>query len=189
LWQEVRYRLYDIDETLRWTAIEVVARMIKRWWEAGKQEKVRNYIRTLFWSMSDESGGIGWSAPQTVAEIIALIPEIVDPYGSMMIAYSIEEPPLMKGGVWGIGRLGMLVSDSVQFFEDKILSVFQCDDPEILGLICWALGETGFKPAMPFIEKMKTRTEMVKIFIHGDFCEKSLGDWASDSVRKIGALL
>jgi len=27
------------------------------------------------------------------------IPEILDPYGCMMIAYSIEEPPLMKGGL------------------------------------------------------------------------------------------
>ncbi len=126
-WQEVRFRLYDIDENLRWPAIEAAARFMERWWKSGKEEKVRIYIRTLFWSMNDESGGIGWSAPQTIAEIIANIPELIDPYGSMMIAYSIEEPPLMKGGLWGIGRLGKRIAGSVDFFQDKVLAIFQSD--------------------------------------------------------------
>ena len=47
---------------------------MQRWWQSGKHEKVRIYIRTLQWSMSDESGGIGWNYPQTIAEIIVHIP-------------------------------------------------------------------------------------------------------------------
>ena len=62
-WHEIRFRLYDLDEQIRWGAIETVAGIIERQWEDGYEEKVRNYIRTLFWSLNDESGGIGWSAP------------------------------------------------------------------------------------------------------------------------------
>lgn len=184
-WQVVRFRLYDIDERVRWPAIETVGKLMHRWWLSGLEEKVRIYIRTLFWSMTDESGGIGWSSPQTIAEIIVNIPELIDPYGSMMIAHSIDEPPLIKGGLWGIGRLGRKITEAVMFFKDKVLSIFDTNDFEILGLLAWAMGEIGFKPAKPFLERLRVLPEPVKIYIDGDFCEKKLGHWIEEAITKI----
>jgi hypothetical protein len=182
-WQEVRFRLYEIDESLRWPAIETAARRMQRLWNSGNEEKVRIYIRTLFWSMTDESGGIGWSAPQTIAEIIVNIPEIINPYGSMMIAHSIEEPPLMKGGAWGIGRLGRNIANSVESFKEKVLAVFQAKDSETLGLLAWAMGRTGFPPAIPFLEKLLQRQEPVTIYIDGLFVQKPLKQWAEEAIE------
>ena len=184
-WQEVRFRLYDLDERLRWPAIETVAKLMKKWWDSGKEEKVRIYIRTLFWSMSDESGGIGWSSPQTVAEIIATNPELIDPYGSMMIAHCVDEPPLLKGCLWGIGRMGSSITVSVRFFQDRILKVFQDDDVEILALAAWAMAEAGFDSAAPSLEKLRFRGEPVKIYIDGIFYEKPLGEWIEEALIKM----
>jgi hypothetical protein len=184
-WKALRFCLYEIDETVCYPAIEAAAKLMKLWWESKRQEKVRKFIRELFWSMTDESGGIGWSSPQTIAEIIVNIPEVFDPYGSMMIAYSIEEPPLVKGGLWGIGRLGKMIADAVDFFQDKVLSVFQSDDAETLGLAVWAMGEVGFKPAMSFLENLLGRSEPVRIYGKGDFIEKPLGQWAEEAMNKI----
>ncbi|MBT4512147.1 MAG: hypothetical protein HOC20_08070, partial [Chloroflexi bacterium] len=80
-WKTLRDSLYETDENLIWPAIESIAMLMGKWWQAGEGEKVREYIRRLFWALNDESGGIGWNAPQTIAEIIVLIPELVDPYG------------------------------------------------------------------------------------------------------------
>src|SRR4030042_3636892 len=176
-WQEIRFRLYDIDERLRWSAIETVAKLMQRWWSSGRDDKVRIYIRRLFWSISDESGGIGWSSPPTIAEIIVNIPELIDPYGSMMIAYSIDEPPLIKGGLWGIGRLGRKITEAVTFFQDKVLVVFESNDTEILGLGAWAIGEVGFQPALQVLEelremKVSLMKESVRIYIEGSLHEK-----------------
>ncbi len=184
-WKELKFHLYDVDERLLWPAIEAVGRLMLQWWENGQQGKVREYIRNLFWSIKDEAGGIGWSAPHTIAEIIADIPELIDPYGSVMIAHAFEEPPLVKGGLWGIGRLGKKVADSVEFFQDRILSSFQIEDAETLGLAAWAIGEVGFKPALPFLEKLKERSEPVRIYIKGDFYEKPLEQWAEEAINKI----
>jgi hypothetical protein len=184
-WQEVRFRLYDLDERIRWSAIEVVAKFMERWWHSGRQEKVRVYIRTLFWSMNEESGGIGWSSPQTIAEIIVHIPEFIDPYGSMMIAHSIEEPPLMKGGAWGIGRLGTRIADSIEPFREKVLAVFQEDDSETLGLLAWAMGRTRYSPAGRFLEKLLQRDEPVMIYIDGVFLQKPLKQWAEEAIGLI----
>jgi hypothetical protein len=184
-WQEVRFRLYDIDERLRWSAIETAAKLMKRWWNSGREEKVRIYIRTLFWSMTDESGGIGWSSPQTIAEIIVNIPELIDPYGSMMIAHSIDEPPLIKGGLWGIGRLSKKITEAVKFFQDKVLAIFDTKDIEALGLLAWAMGEIGFEPAKPFLERLRMRPEPLRIYMNGDFCEKNLDQWVEEAITKI----
>ena len=186
-WQEVRFRLYDLDERVRWSAIEVTAKFMERWWQSGRQEKVRIYIRTLFWSMNEESGGIGWSSPQTIAEIIVHIPELIDPYGSMMIAYSIEEPPLMKGGAWGIGRLGRRIAVSIEAFREKVLAVFQEDDSGTLGMLAWAMGRTGYPPAVPFLEKLLQREEPVMIYIDGVFLQKSMKQWAEEAIGSIKA--
>jgi len=184
-WQEIRFRLYDLDERIRWSAIEVIAKFMERWWQSGRQEKVRIFIRTLFWSLNEESGGIGWSSPQTIAEIIVHIPELIDPYGSMMIAHSIEEPPLMKGGCWGLGRLGMKIADSVEFFREKVLAVFQEDDSETLGLLAWAMGRTGFSPAIPYLEKLLQREETGMIYSDGVFLQKPLKQWAEEAIGSI----
>lgn len=184
-WQEVRFRLYDIDEGLRWPAIETVSKFMLRLWDSGKNEKVRTYVRTLFWSMTDESGGIGWSSPQTIAEIIVNIPELIDPYGSMMIAYSIEEPSLLKGGLWGIGRLGRRITEAVDFFKEKILVAFRSDDEETLGLATWAMGEVGFIHALPFLKKLQSGNGPVRIYIDGAFCEKNLTQWIQEAITKI----
>ena len=184
-WNELRFRLYDMDERIRWSAIETVAQFMKRLWQRGKTEKVREYMRNLFWSLNDESGGIGWNAPQTIAEVIVNIPELLDPYGSMMIAHTLDEPPLVKSGLWGIGRLGKRVRESVKFFRDKVLAVFSYDDPETLSLAAWALGEVSFRPALPFLEKLLKRHETAQIYIEGNFHEKQLGQWARDAIVKI----
>jgi hypothetical protein len=185
VWNELRFRLYDMDEKIRFSAIEAVAQFMKRLWQRGKTEKVREYMRNLFWSLNDESGGIGWSAPQTIAEMIVNIPELLDPFGSMMIAHSLDEPPLVKAGLWGIGRLGERLAESVEFFKDLVLGVFQNDDPETLSLAAWALGEVSFSRALPFLEPLKERKEAVQIYIDGDFREKQLGQWTREAIEKI----
>ncbi len=184
-WQEVRYRLYSLDEVIRWATIETIGYLMKFWWQDKREEKVRNYIRTLFWSMNDESGGIGWSSPQTVAEIIANIPEIIDPYGSMMIAHCIDEPPLIKGCLWGIGRLGVLITDSVEFFKNQIFKLFNSEDPEIIGLLCWAMGQAKFIPAKSYIKQKFFISDQIKIYIKGNFIIKPVSLWAKEAISKI----
>jgi len=184
-WQEVRFSLYSLEERLRWSAVEAAAKLMELWWKSGRQEKVRQYVRTLFWSMNEESGGIGWSSPQAVAEIIATIPEIAEPYGSMMIAHTIDEPPLVNGCLWGIGRMGRLIADSLAFFQKQILATFLIDDARTLGLATWAMGEAGFSPAKPQIEKLSSRAEPVAIYINGEFTVRTLHDWAAGSLMKM----
>jgi hypothetical protein len=66
-----------------------------------------------------------------------------------------------------------------------ILKVFGAEDSEILGLAAWAMGEVGFKAALPYVKALKGRGEPLRIYIKGDFCQKPVGQWAEEAVVKI----
>jgi len=184
-WRILWASLYDANERLRWPAIEAVARVMDRWWQAGHRERVQEYVRRLIWSLSDEAGEMGWSAPQTIAEVVVSIPELLEPYGSVMVCRAFEEPAMVTGGLWGIGRLGRRIKEAVESFQDSVLGVFESQDPETLGLAAWAMGEVNFKSALPYLEKLKGRKKPARIYIDGHFDEKAVGQWAQEAVAKI----
>jgi len=185
-WRTLRLYLYQADESLRWPAIEAVAELMKTWWQEDDREKVREYIRSQLWLLNDESGGIGWSAPEIIAETIVSIPELLEPYGSIMISYAFEGQTLLNGSLWAIGRLGKQIKQEIAFFQDKVFAAFDSDAPETLGLAAWAMGEADFTPALARLEPLRDREEPVPIYIDGHFQEKSLGNWAKESIAKIG---
>ena len=70
-WKELGLAFMTLMKDLRGSAIEAVAKFMQRWWQAGEKEKVRNYIRNLFWSIMDESRRWPEWLVQTIAEIIS----------------------------------------------------------------------------------------------------------------------
>jgi len=185
-WHALKHYLYETDENLRWPAIKAVAELMKRWWLDGEEERVREYIRGLFWQLNEESGGFGWSAPEVIAETIVAIPELLEQYSSIMLGYALESQTLIKSSLWAIGRLGKRINRAFNYFQDTIFATFGSNDPETLGLVAWAMGEVGVSSAIAYITILKGRKEMVRIYIDGFFLEKSLGDWSREAIEKIG---
>jgi hypothetical protein len=185
VWRLLQSNLYQTDETLRWHSIEAIATLLRKQWDLGQKGKVRDYVRRLIWSISDESGGIGWSAPQAIAEIVVTVPQLYEPFVNIMIDRAFSEPTLIKGGLWGIGRLGRRARPSVRLFQDIILASFTLDEPETLGLAAWAMGEVKYRPALPYLQKLRRRHEPVRIYVAPRLLEKSLGSWVRKAIVEI----
>ena len=184
-WKALRSYVYEPDEELYHPAAEAIAVYWYKQWQAGNEEAVREYIRVLLWSLNDESGGIGWNAPQIIAEIIALIPEIMMPYASMVVDRTMEESLLVPAGLWAIGRLGKPMQSIVRFFDQLVLATFGSSEPGTLGLSAWALGEAGFAPAITSIELLQDRGEPVRIYVNGRFETKPVKQWAWEAILKM----
>lgn len=45
----------------------------------------------LMWTLNDESGGIGWGAPETMAEAMACHPHIAEEYVCILLFYIRED--------------------------------------------------------------------------------------------------
>src|SRR5690554_2948625 len=79
------YRLlYATEEITRRRTIEAMGIVAKKMAQSDP-ESVRVIIRTLLWTINDESGGIGWSAPEAIAEIVYHLPETFGEFASIVL--------------------------------------------------------------------------------------------------------
>ncbi len=75
-------------------------------------EHSRVIMRRLMWSLNDESGGIGWGAPEAMAEIMVRHKRLAEEYHKILISYAepgknyLENEILQEGVRWGLKRIG-----------------------------------------------------------------------------------
>src|SRR5512141_1790827 len=67
--QLVRFA-YDKETLIGRRAIEAIGRVARDRMEAD-YAVFREMVRKQLWSLSDESGGIGWAAPEIIGEIVS----------------------------------------------------------------------------------------------------------------------
>ncbi|MBS3809315.1 MAG: hypothetical protein KGY38_04050, partial [Desulfobacterales bacterium] len=79
-------QFYDADGTLRWRAIAAAGRVVADLAESDR-ESARVIMRRLMWMLNDESGGIGWGAPEAMGEITALSPAMAGEYSDILCSY------------------------------------------------------------------------------------------------------
>ncbi len=98
------------DERIKSRAVaslgQVVATLADR-----NMESARIVMRRLMWSLNDESGGIGWGAPESMGEIMAIHGGLAREFHKILISYVdsegnyLEYEPLRRGAVRGLKRL------------------------------------------------------------------------------------
>lgn len=101
------------DPALRWRAVSLLGPLLAEL--AGRDlEAARVVMRRLMWSLNDESGGIGWGAPEAMAECLAWHPGLAEEYAHILVSFMredgffLEYPPLQRGLMWALGRLAVI---------------------------------------------------------------------------------
>lgn len=111
---------YDKETLVGWRAIKAVG-LIAQELVKTDYEYLRNTIRKLRWSLSDESGGIGWSAPELIGEIVCADPRrFSDIVPLIADVYTIEEDVFRSGVLYAFNRIAELSPDLVAPFTDII---------------------------------------------------------------------
>jgi hypothetical protein len=109
--------LCSTSEKIRWNAICAFGHTVSKLSDHDI-EAARIVMRRFLWSLNDESGGVGWGAPEAMAEIMCENEGLRNEYVHMLISYMrgdgeeefqdgnfLELPMLQRGLLWGIGRL------------------------------------------------------------------------------------
>jgi hypothetical protein len=159
--------LFSTDEKVKWRTVTAVGIVVA---EMAHQdlEAARTIMRRLMWSLNDESGGIGWGAPEALGEIMARHRQLAEEYHHILLSYirddgnRLEHDVLECGVLWGLGRLAQERPHLLKGSLCHFIPYLRSQNPTQRGLATWALG--FLSAVLPFdalAHLLKDHTEMV----------------------------
>lgn len=138
---------YDKNTLVGWRAIKAVG-LSAREMITTDLDFLRETCRKLIWSLSDESGGIGWSAPELLGEILSADPKRFKDFIPLVASvYEIEEDVFRGGVLFALGRIAESAPELSASYQKIIISSLTDKDPlvkvrglELVGLL-WSYGQ------------------------------------------------
>lgn len=166
--------LCSTDRTLRWRAITAMGIVVSRLAEENL-ESARVVLRRLMWSLNDESGGIGWGAPEAMGDIMARSAPLAKEYCTILSSYIqpegnfLESEILQSGVLWAIGRVAHAHGDLMAVVGPFLIPFLNASNPEHRALSAWAAGAIKSPLTFPALNNLTTDTTTIEIFIEGRF--------------------
>jgi len=178
---------YDKETLVGWRAIKAVG-LIAQELVKTDYEYLRNTISKLRWSLSDESGGIGWSAPELIGEIVCADPRrFADIVPLIADVYAIEEEVFRPGVLYAFSRIAESAPDLVAPFADIINAALIDKNPLVrvyaLKTIGNLKGMPGLSVARDVIEKLKQDKSEVWVYHDNAFVSVVVGDIAKNTLN------
>jgi len=122
---------YDKESLVGWRAIKAVGRVAKVLAKT-EHEFLRIAVRKLLWSLSDESGGIGWAAPELLGEIVHSDPEsFADIIPLIAEVYDVEEQTFRPGVMYALARVAEAAPEMIANYQRIIIRSLMDKDPLI----------------------------------------------------------
>ena len=140
--------LCSSDEQTKWRAVTAMGTVVANLADEDI-ESARVIIRRLMWSLNDESGGIGWGAPEAIGEILACHEQLAREYANILTSYIkedgnfLEHEPLQKGAMWGVARLAQVRPHLIQDTKSYLIQRLDSSDARVKGLAALTLGLLG----------------------------------------------
>lgn len=173
---------YDKEDLLCWRAIEAIGKAAGAVAERDPL-RVRNIVQRLIWSMSEESGGIGWSAPEMLAEIVIHSPQICPDIPPIILSFH-EEENFLKGVLWAVGRLAEAGIDSGDGSSEVVETALSHKDPSVRGLALYAVSRIGIAEVAGRIKDMEHDEGSFRIYENHDLVEMKVGAAARMALRR-----
>jgi hypothetical protein len=185
--------LCNSDPLIRWHAITGFGRVMVTL-TAQAPERARVVMRRFIWNLNDESGGIGWGAPEAMGEIMANEPTLSKEFHPVLIHYIfdrdgkpdsfLEHMPLRRGAFWGIGRLLQERPElGAKALPLLIRQLEREDDPEIIGLAIRALGFINDMNAKKAIAPFTEDARHIDVYIDRRFQSTTIGELAQTALE------
>ncbi len=172
---------YDKEDILCWRAIEAMGRAAAAVGE-GDPALVRGIVQRLLWSLCDESGGMAWSAPEMLGEIVLNAPRLCADIPPLIISLH-DEPIFLKGVLRAAGRLIHDGIVDVAEIEDLALQSLHHEDPAVRGLALYALSGDKSSEVVNKISNMINDYGLFKIYRDHELIETTVGEAAKEALN------
>lgn len=161
---------YQPDRLLSWRAVQAFGLASQRI-ATYDAEYVRNHLRRQFWLLSDESGGIGWRAPELIGETLRGCPgrfeEFVSPLIYLLDMEAEDASRFRPGALWAIGRIAPGRPGVIPLALPLVLPCLSDADPQARGMALWCVQQLGFRGLIPNLADLRTDFSLVEIYQDG----------------------
>ncbi|MHB8810333.1 MAG: DVU0298 family protein [Desulfobulbaceae bacterium] len=187
------------EEPLRWHAVQAMGMCVALLAETDR-EAARIVVRRLLWSLNEESGGIGWGAPEALAEIMGRHQGLAGEYVHMLISYMrddglelcqegnfLEHAVLQRGLLWGIGRLAGVRPEILREHgvAADLLPYLDSDDHVVRGLAARVLGLLPAPQAAAAIAKLAGDATPVSLYEEGALRTVTVEELGREALQRI----
>ena len=187
------------NPVVRWHAVTCLGDAVARI-AADDLEAARIILRRFLWSLNDESGGIGWGAPEAMAECLCRDERLAGEYAHMLVSYMredgeelcqdgnfIEHPLLQRGVVWGVGRLAGCRRELLQQLGAgrDLGRYLEAEDPELRGLAALAAGRLREATLRPLLQGLRADTAPLNWYDEGALHQTTVGALVRDALEEL----
>ncbi|NOX20693.1 MAG: hypothetical protein GXO99_05455 [Nitrospirae bacterium] len=163
---------YDKDSLITWRAIEAMGEVVKEIARRSRED-AREIMKRLLWSITEESGGLGWSSIEMISEVIVKSPEVFSDVALLIPEY-FDEPVFRESVLYAIWRIGkerpeLLERDAV---KEVLSEALKSEDPEIQGLALLILKDCGGNLGLEGIDRSGIKVKQnnqIRIYNNGNF--------------------
>jgi hypothetical protein len=174
---------YDKENVMTWRAIESVG-LIAEKLSLIDPEFIRNTARRLLWAMTEESGGISWSAPEMLGEIIRANPQQSNDL--VPILWSNRNEDVFKAGtIWAMGRIADVSPERVAFIYQELEKMLEDTDPQIIGYSIIVFSKIGGASTINDIKKFLGDERIINLYKDRNLIKISIGEVALQTINSI----
>ncbi len=178
------------DEQIKWRAVTAMGAVVANLADEDI-ESARVIIRRLMWSLNDESGGIGWGAPEAIGEILACHGGLAREYVNILTSYIredgnfLEHEPLQKGAMWGVARLAQVRPHLVQDARGYLIKRLDSSDATVKGLAALTLGLVGAEEARLQLEDLSRDDTEVHLYLDRKMAVRRVSELAEQALATV----
>ena len=173
--------LCDPDELVRWRAVSALGHLA-----GAHPEQAQPLVTRLYWSLNDESGGIGWMSAPALGEIGRRAPQLVGGCIRPLVRY-LDEPFLLAGALWAIGRLAPAYPGETREVVPEVAERCGSADPAVRAHAAFALGEVGDARARRALEGLAADECPARVYAGGELVTKQVREWAGEALARLRA--
>lgn len=179
--------LLHSEPVVRWRAViaigEVVSKLASR-----DAESARVIMRRFMWSLNDESGGIGWGAPESMCVSVAKSDIIALEYCPIIVSYLdidgnyLEYEPLQRGLLWGINYLAQTQRDLVVTAKPHLTKYLDSKDSHVRGFATMAVRFLNVKDSLEKLRMLTSDESQFSTYEEDSIKTFTVGEKASEAI-------
>jgi hypothetical protein len=182
--------LCSLDELVKWRAVTAMGTVLSDL-AASDLESARVVMRRFIWNLNDESGGIGWGCPESMADAMARNEKLAAEYGCILFSYIqpdrnyLEHEGLQRGVLWGVGRLAHNRPECIQTAAGFLVPYMRSEDPNLRGLAVWAVNPILNVEAIHRLQQLAHDPAGLMLYRGEQLAQYSVGQLAREALAQV----